>query len=311
LQTLFLILSRQLACVNFTGDEVIQRRQQLLQAYQYVYEPYDKDETKVQYLLMMASPGSGKTRMINAIPQSIHVIQEEIDRIVEKMQKIQLKLEKAKAKETSERDEELISSISNKISETKVRIENLKQIKKYVETNVVFLPITFNSETAFSNSETDSDWVIASRMLFKYYGANMVFQEFCETIKHDLGQISPKQALEAIRYDQMFDGDDDKSKRKSDQCRVFLMVDEMGLIRNHDLQDKVFQNLRESFIGEITRSLSFLISLFCSSSLVQEYSDINFSFRNEHTTTSFLNRQHQSLRCAHHFHSNWSSHSKC
>jgi len=140
----------------------------------------------------------------------------------------------------------------------------LKEVKTYVETNVVFLPITFNSETPFFNSETDSDWMIVSRMLFKYYGQGMRFRVFCETIQHQLGEISPKQALKVIRYDQMIDGDDDESKRKSDQCRVFLMVDEMGLIRKHDLQDEVFQNLRESFIGEIPRSLSFLFSLFLS-----------------------------------------------
>lgn len=252
---------------------MIQRREQLLQAYQYVCRPYDQDRSKVVYLLMMAAPGSGKTRMINAIPQSMHVIQEEIERILNETQNLQEELDEANA--SPKRNLKSVGLISNKILSNKCRIDQLRDIKAYVETNVVFLPITFNSENPFRESETNSSWMIASRMLFKYYAINIGFAKFCKIIKESLGEIFPKQALEAIRHDQMFGGDDDESKRKSDQCRVFLMVDEMGLIHVPDLQDRVFQVLRGSFIGEIT--LFFHLFLFLSFSLAS-LSWISFSF---------------------------------
>jgi len=205
------------------------------------------DATKIQNLLMIAPPGSGKTRMINAIPHSIHVIDEEILRLTNLEKEFTLSLPR-----NSHQQEEIFRSIL----QCQTEIQILHDVKCYVKKNVFFLPITFNSETSFSALDTNPNWSVVRRMLFKYYAKDIGFAEFCILLMPVVGNISPIQAIEAVVYDQTKDGDDDPVKRKNNGCRILLSVDEMGCIVNNTFHDQVFDLLRNLFLCEYPLSLS-------------------------------------------------------
>jgi len=252
--TFFLFL--KLKCNTFTGDELLQRREQLLQVYRYINKPHKGDVTKSKYLLMMAPPGSGKTRMINSISTSVSVLEDEIGRLSRIQNDLNTTLNNLKSKK--KQDPKKIASTETSIHASTASITELRDVQSFIRENVIFLPITFNGEMSLNKAQTrhfDYNWEVVSRLIFSYYALDLFFLDFQNLVREELHGITPMQIIEAIRYDKM--NQDDDPGEKSSSCRVFIMVDEIGLIDNEVSREAVFSLLKDSLMSKNSFKNSF------------------------------------------------------
>ncbi len=228
--------NKKIPVQHFMGEQAILREDQLFEIYKYIFDKPSSE--RVDLAVMFSPPGSGKTKMLFALPRQTNAIRKKRDDFI---QDINLLLKS--------------DPNSEKIQSTAIMINKMPSIKEYVDSNVVFLPITFNGGSEWSDLDENLSMIkailsVVARMIFSHFTFGVPFNQFFLFFLDVFRSMSLLDAVQVIRHDCILEGGEEEEKtfRKPQDCRLLLSVDELVKVQPSSRRDHIFSSIKNELL---------------------------------------------------------------